>query len=150
MKTKRISFFLSVIFILSACQAPLPTVEAKVNNEFTLAPGQSVSVKRADLTITFNSVLSDERCPSQIDCASSGPVTVSLSVQKGSDTPSTITLETFTDQDGRAPMGPFEGIQDRIDLNGYLLQITGILPYPKNLSGIKASDYQVSLIVLGD
>ena len=150
MKTKRISLLLSVILILAACQAPLPTLEAKVNNEFTLASGQSVSVKRADLTITFNSVLSDERCPSKIECASSGPVTVSLSVQKGSDTPSTITLETFTDPNGRAPTGPFEGIQDRLAVNGYLLQVTGVLPYPKNLSGIKASDYQVTLIVLGD
>jgi hypothetical protein len=91
--------------------------------------------------------LSDERCPSEIECAASGPVTVSLSVQQDGETPSMFSLQTFTDQDGRAPSGSFEGIEDRIEIGDYLIQVVGVLPYPQNLSGIKPSDYQATFMV---
>jgi hypothetical protein len=111
MKTKLISISLSMFWILAACQpgTSLPPVVATLDNEFTLGTGQSVSVKKTDLTITFNAVLSDERCPSEIECAASGPVTVSLSVQQDGDLPFMVTLQTFTDQGGRAPNGSLKG-----------------------------------------
>jgi hypothetical protein len=149
MKTKLISISLSMFWILAACQpgTSLPLVVATLDNEFTLGTGQSVSVKKTDLTITFNAVLSDERCPSEIECAASGPVTVSLSVQQDGDTPVMVSLQTFTDQEGRAPNGSFEGIEDRIKIGDYLIQVVGVLPYPQNLSGIKVSDYQATFMV---
>lgn len=150
MKTKLISISLSFLWILAACQpgTPFPQVTATLNNEFTLATGQSVSVKKTDLTITFHAVLSDERCPREIECAASGPVTVSLSIQQDGDTPAMISLQAFTDQEGRAPGDSFEGIEDRIEIGGYLIQVVGVLPYPRNLSGIKASDYQATFMVI--
>jgi hypothetical protein len=148
MKTTLISIFLSTLWMLVACQpATSPVVTAILNNEFTLATGQSVSVKKTDLTVTFNAVLSDERCPREIECAASGPVTVSLSVQQDGDVPATISLQTFTDQEGRTPGGSFEGIEDRVEIGDYLIQVVGILPYPQNLSGIKPSDYQATFMV---
>jgi hypothetical protein len=149
MKTKLISIALLIFWILAACQpgTSLPVVTARLDNEFTLATGQSVPVKKTDLTITFNAVLSDERCPREIECAASGPVTVSLSVQQDGDTPVSVSLQTFTDQEGRAPIGSFEGIEDRIEIGDYLIQVVGVLPYPQNLSGIKVSDYQATFMV---
>lgn len=138
-----------MLWMLVACQSatPLPQVNATLNNEFTLETDQSVSVKKTDLTITFNAVISDERCPSEIECAASGPVTVSLSVQQDSDPTVMISLQTFTDQQGRAPSSSFEGIEDRIEISDYLIQVVAVLPYPQNLSGIKVSDYQATLVV---
>jgi hypothetical protein len=149
MKTKLISISLSMLWMLAACQPATssPLVTAMLNNEFTLESGQSISVKKTDLTITFNAVLSDERCPIEIECAASGPVTVSLSVQQDGDTPAMVSLQTFTDQEGRAPSGSFEGIEDRIELGDFLIQVVGVLPYPRNLSGIKVSDYQATFLV---
>lgn len=150
MKTKLISVILSMLWILAACRSAtsLPPVTATLNNEFTLGTGQSVSVKKTDLTITFNAVLSDERCPREIECAASGPVTVSLSVQQDGDVPATFSLQTFTDQEGRAPSGSFETIEDRVEIGDYLIQVVGVLPYPQNLSGIKPSDYQATFMVI--
>lgn len=138
-----------MLWILAACQPAtvLPPVTATLNNEFTLETGQSVSVKKTDFTITFNAVLSDERCPSEIECMASGPVTVSISVQEDGETPTMVTLQTFTDNDGRAPIGPFEGIEDRIEIGDYVIQVVGVLPYPQKLSGIKVSDYQATFMV---
>jgi hypothetical protein len=83
MKIKLIISSLFITIMLVACQSakPTPSVTAEIDNEFTLAPNQSVAMTSTDLTITFNSVLSDDRCPSEVECVASGPVTVSLSIQ---------------------------------------------------------------------
>src|SRR5688572_24266678 len=134
-------------WILSACQAGNATVEPALNHEFSLGSGQSATIRGTDLTITFNYVLSDNRCPIEIECAASGPVTVSMTVQEGDAVPSGLALETLTDEEGRSPGVPFEGIQDSVEAGDYLIRIVSVLPYPRNLSGIKASDYQATFIV---
>ena len=133
--------------MLTACEAADPTIDTRVNNEFTLARDQSARIRGTDLTVTFSSVLSDDRCPIEIECAASGPVTVSLSIQRAGEIPSNVTLETFTDQEGRAPGSQFEGIENFAEIGDHVIWLVGVVPYPRNLSGIKASDYQVTLLV---
>jgi hypothetical protein len=149
MKTNLIRLFLLILSTMPACQSatPAPAVIANANAEFSLAPGQSAVVADTDLTITFHSIRSDERCPIEIECVVSGPATLSLSVQQGNDLSSNVTLQTFTDNDGRSPKVEFEGIQDRLEVGEYLLQVVGVLPYPKNLSETKASAYRVTFTV---
>ena len=151
MKIRLMISFLLLISTLVSCQSakPLPSITATTNSEFTLASTQSATITDADLSITFNSVLSDDRCPSEVECAASGPVTVSLSVKQGNENAMELTLQTFTDQNGRAPDREFEGIEDRADLGDYLLQITGVTPYPKDPTiPIEPSEYQATLIVV--
>jgi len=151
MKTQFISLFLCLIFVLSACQpgsTPSSPVTGPVNTEITLAPGQSVAVTGADLTVTFHSVVSDERCPSDVECAASGPVAILLSVQQGDGTPTDFTLQTFTDNDGRSPNVQFEGVTNRTEIGDYIIQILSVTPYPKDLTTkIEASAYRVGLLI---
>lgn len=58
---KRILLLLS--FLLTACQpvTPPPPITAGTGKEFTLAPGQMVTITDADLTLTLVSVPGDER-----------------------------------------------------------------------------------------
>jgi len=57
-------------------------------------------------------------------------------------------MQTFTDNDGRSPAMEFEGIEDRIVYEGYLIRIVGVLPYPEDPStSIKQNDYRVSFVV---
>jgi hypothetical protein len=150
MKTNPISLFLVMTCILAACQTdtPPPPTTTTVNHEITLAPDQSATVTDTDLTITFHSVVSDERCPSDVECVASGPVTVSLSVQQGNGTPNDFTLQTFTDVNGRSPNVQFEGITNRAEVGEYVIQIAGVTPYPRNsTTKIEASAYRVALLV---
>ena len=135
--------------LAAACQTASPMIETRPNTEFTLSRDQSARIKTTDITVTFSSVLSDDRCPIEVECAASGPVTVSLSIHRsGDDLPVNVTLETFTDQEGRAPAEEFEGIDSTADIGDYWIRVVGVLPYPRNLSGIKASDYQATFIVI--
>lgn len=148
MRTKLNLSLLCLIGVLAACQPAAPTIEAAVNNEFVLARDQSARIKGTDLTITFNSVLSDDRCPIEIECAASGPVTVSLSVHReGEDIPTGMTLQVFTGEDGRTSGAPPEAVQNSAETAEHVIWLIGVLPYPKNLSGIKASDYEATLVV---
>jgi hypothetical protein len=152
MKTQFISLSLFMICILTACQsagttAPSPGT-AGLNTEVTLAPGQSAAVTGTDLTVTFHSIVSDDRCPSDVECAASGPVTVSLSVQQGDEAPNEFTLQTFTDLDGRSPNVQFEGITNRTEVGDYVIQLAGVTPYPTSPSTpIEASAYRVALLI---
>ena len=150
MKTKLISLFLGMVCLLAACQTepPPPPATTSVSREITLAPAQSATVTGTDLTITFHSVVSDERCPSSVECVASGPVTVSLSARQGTGSPNEFTLQTFTDENGRSPNVQFEGITNRAEIGDYVIQIAGVTPYPKNsTTEIEASEYRVALLI---
>ena len=137
--------------LLAACQpaaTPASPATGTVNTEITLAPGQSVAVTGTDLTVTFHSIVDDERCPSDVECVASGPVTVSLSVQPGEAESIDFTLQTFTDENGRSPNVQFEGITNRAEVGDYAIQLASVTPYPKNSTArINPSDYRVSLVV---
>ena len=101
-----------------------------------------------DLTITFHSVVSDERCPSDVECAASGPVTVSLSIQQGDESPNEVPLQTFTDLDGRSPNVQFEGITNRTEVGDNVIQIAGVTPYPTSSTiPIESSVYRVTVLI---
>ncbi len=135
--------------IVAACQPATPPPPLTVNEgeEFTLAPGQSATINASALTVELVGVAGDERCPSEIECAMSGPVSISLTMQQVGKEAVNINLQTFTDTNGRAPGMEFEGIQDRIEYEGYLIRVTGVLPYPLTLKDeIKDNEYRVTLV----
>jgi hypothetical protein len=138
--------------LLESCQTatatPPPPLSVTTNIEFTLAPGQSAALIDAVFTIRLIGISGDARCPSKVECAESGPVSLSITLQKGGDDLTTINLQTFTGTDGRSPEGPFEGIKDRVEYEGYLIQVKGVLPYPiKPENPIQDSKYLVSFVV---
>jgi hypothetical protein len=150
MKISLYFVFVILMSMLTACQRPIPPppLVATKDVEFTLAPGQTAMITGAELTIKLISVSSDERCPSEIECAASGPVTLSISVQKNHEPATDLILQTFTSNDGRSPDMQFEGIEDRVSYEGYLIRVVSVLPYPVNpATPIKDAEYRVSLVV---
>ena len=142
--------FMFLFLLTSACQAatPLPNLTVAEGEEFTLAVGQSAMVSASTLTVKLVGVTEDGRCPSEVTCAESGPVSIAVTVQAGNEDPMEINLQTFTDYQGRTPEMEFEGIQDRIEYEGYLIRAVSVLPYPVNLEDkIEAGGYRVTFIV---
>ena len=137
------------VILLAACQTmSVAPLIAEQGVEFVLAPGEMATIKDTGLTIKLVSILNDGRCPSDVECTESGPVQISLSAQKDDGPAADLALQTFTDNDGRSPATEFEGITDRIEYEGYLIRIVGVLPYPENLSSpIRQNDYRVSFVV---
>lgn len=148
----RLKSFLIIclIVVLAACQSPtpLPMLTIKDGEEFSLVVDQYAATSNLDITLRFLGVTSDERCPSELECAVSGPVSVLLSTQQRDAVAAEITLQSFTDSNGRAPEGLFEGMQDRVTVGDYLIRLKGVLPYPvKSFNEIKDAKYQVTFVV---
>ncbi|MBL8064214.1 MAG: hypothetical protein JNK32_14400 [Anaerolineales bacterium] len=134
-----------------ACQpaTPLPPVTAQMGGEFTLAPGETATLEGVGLSLTFKNVTNDGRCPLEVECAESGPVTLTISVQRGSSEPAEFVLMAFTDTDGRVPEGPFEGMQDRVEVEAFVIQVKAIFPFPLNFEDeIEAGEYRAAFVVL--
>jgi hypothetical protein len=83
-----------------------------------------------------------------VECAASGPVDVTLSVQEGEAAATEIALQTFTDHQGIAPSVPFEGLTNPTEVGEYLIRLVGVTPYPQNPEvEIEPSAYRVILLV---
>jgi hypothetical protein len=138
-----------LLCLLTGCQAGTPQpITAATDAEIILSVGQTVSLSDANLSITLLEVVSDERCPSEIECAASGPVTLRLSILGNNGAAAEEMLQTFTDNNGLAPSMEFEGIQSSTIVDEYQIRILGVSPYPKDRSdSIKPSEYKVTLKV---
>jgi hypothetical protein len=135
--------------LLSACRIGTPeSMTVLTNSNFTLSEGQTAEVSDAGIAVTLIAISGDSRCPLGMECAVSGPVSVSLSIRNQSEFESTEDLQTFTDTTGLAPEMEFEGIKDRTTVDGVLIKIISVLPYPENKPfSIGEPDYRVTLKV---
>ena len=61
-----------------------PTVA--LDREFELAPGGSAVIDEASLTVRFNNVSSDSRCPGDVVCVQAGNAVVRIAVISGGQT----------------------------------------------------------------
>jgi hypothetical protein len=143
---------IAVVFlgiILTACQPATPApITATTDTEFTLAPDQTVTIENTDLSIRLIGIAGDERCPLEIECAMSGPVSLTISIQKDSASPIEFNLQSFTDNDGRVPAGQFEGMESQVEFEGYVIQLKSVLPFPqKSFDEIGDSEYRVTFVV---
>ncbi|MCC6499119.1 MAG: hypothetical protein IT313_02510 [Anaerolineales bacterium] len=149
---QRVAILAILLTALFACQnstpTPLAPITTATETEFTLGPGQSAAIVDAVFTIRLIGVTSDGRCPIEIECVESGPVTLTITLQKAPGEPMEYTLQALTNYDGRSADGPFEGIQDRIEYEGYVIRVKSVLPYPlKSMSEVEDWEYRVSFIV---
>jgi len=145
---RNVATFLLVL-LLTACQSATPSpITAATGMEFTLASDQTATIENTGLHLRLIGIAGDERCPSEIECAMSGPVSLTIFVQKDAGSPVEYALQTFTSNDGRSPEGHFEGIEDSIEHEGFVIQVKSVLPYPaRSTDEIKESEYQVSFLV---
>lgn len=145
---KRIFLLLSLL--LASCQPATPPtpITAVTGMEFTLAPGQTAAIADADLILTLISVPDDGRCPLDIECTESGPVTVVITIQTSLGEPTEIIFRPFTDNDGRVPEMEFQGMKDREKFEEYLIQVESIVPFPQmSVSAIGGGEYRVSFLI---
>ena len=143
-------FFVLLAFFLNACATTsLPaTIQADIGEEFTLTPSQSVAISESDLTMTLLSVPTDGRCPLDIECTESGPITVVVTVQFSSGAAQELVFQTFTDDSGNVPEMDFQGMQTSIEIGDIVIYVSKVLPFPRTFSTeIKPAEYLVSFLV---
>jgi hypothetical protein len=130
---------LTPFLFLAACAsggngatAPTPAV----NEEFTLAPGETASVKGTSVSLTFERVSEDSRCAVDVTCIWEGDAVVVLKVKTETEE---VTREVHTQggepRSRKAPAGDFVVTLVRLD------------PAPRSTAPIEPSTYRATLLV---
>lgn len=130
--------FAVLLALFAACAegtaAPVP-VEAEVQTPFVLLAGQTAELEAASLTIQFDEVLNDSRCPATAECITAGSVRVQVSVNGQTHT---LTLGDLRDGD-----------QTSVQVSGGLrLELLAVNPYPGSQEDTPDAAETVELVVL--
>jgi hypothetical protein len=116
----------------SACDESVTGATTPLNSEFTLAPGQAMVIERASLTVRFNGLSGDSRCPADAVCIQGGSADVRVTAVGDRST-----------RDYVLKTGDMRPVQHD-DLTISLVQVT---PYPFSSRTIQPDEYRVTLKV---
>lgn len=147
-------FALIIFLFLSACggeaELPLPpaqppnpkfppqAAQAVIGQPFALNFGETAAFPEADLTITFEAVLTDSRCPANVQCVIAGWATVLLSANHRGQPLAEITLTSPPTQPEQV---------ETFTLEGYTLRLVQINPYPQQPGEIQTEVYSLTLVL---
>jgi hypothetical protein len=125
--------FASVFCLLAmtACSDESPAAPSPIDRQVTLAPGQTTAVEGASLTVRFEGVSGDSRCPIDAICITGGDAQVHIIVAPVAGVRQNYTLHT-------GDMRPVT----HGDLTVALVDLT---PYPYSARPIQPSEYRVTL-----
>ena len=110
--------------------------EARIGEPFGLAVGESATLKECDVTLTFDRVANDSRCPRGTNCIWAGDAEVIVSVAHGGSR-STVTLHASGVSGEGAQTLP----------GGCTVELVGLSPEPDQSGPIAQEDYAATLLV---
>lgn len=123
-----ISLILLPLLIVS-CQNSITAISPEIGNPFKIKLGQTLEFQNADLSVTFEELLEDSRCPEGATCfwAGNGRIVIKLNELQTE-------LNTYLDPQAS-------------NLHGYTIELLALAPYPKVNEQINEDDYTVELII---
>ena len=129
---------IALLPLVSGCadSPTTPTKNVVLDEEFELAPGESARIGATNLTVVFDSVSADSRCPVDVVCVWEGDATVAVTVLQSSGERAVLELHTSAGSAREKPYG------------GYVVRLVGLRPQPRQGVPIPAADYRARLEVV--
>ena len=127
--------FAAIVCLLSvtACDFWSPTESGPINVELTLAPAQNRSVSGTDVSITFEEVVGDNRCPADAICILGGSADVRIQVRGPGSRTQRYVLST--------------GEPRPIQHQAFKVELLEVSPYPFSSQPFDPADYRITLRV---
>jgi hypothetical protein len=128
----------SMMCAAGGCGGSPPTAPRNVSlgEEFELAPAQMASVGETGLTVAFERVSSDSRCPVDVVCVWEGDAAVALKASLPGQELGRLELHTS------GQMGPRE-----VRHGDFLITMVALAPQPHSREPIKPTAYRLRLRV---
>lgn len=140
MKIKFIIPLFLIICSISCNHQKSNVTEVSPNNPISINAGETISLEKENLEITFSMISEDSRCPQDVQCVWSGVAVAQIFLTNTKNkTTQNITLSTL-EMPGRK-------LVKSINYNGFLLTLRQVDPYPKTSGSIAAQDYKIILLV---
>lgn len=126
---------LLALFVFVACEDSPSGPSVGLAERFTLARGETASVRDSDVRVQFVEVTGDSRCPADAICIQGGDAVVRVRVRGGGDT---ATYELHTGDSSRA----------RVRHEDFAIELVQLEPYPfGSRPPIQPGDYRATLLV---
>lgn len=130
-----LSIIIILILPLVACGNASTEVYANLGEEFSLSIGQTANIKGQALQITFEDVIEDSRCPSDVTCIWAGRVSCIIKLAEGSS--------------------QYRMVLTELGLNAQYASETyreyqlafHVRPYPEAGQSIRRDEYRLQLVV---
>jgi hypothetical protein len=116
----------------AACDEGTPTGPT-LGEQFTLSPGESVTIRGSSLSFQFLRVSGDSRCPADAVCIQGGDAIVHVRASGAV----TADYELHTGSESRSVITPL----------GLRLELTDLQPYPFSSGPIRSGDYRATFVV---
>lgn len=130
---KKIWIFGLLALMLAGCKKDaIDKLSYKMGEPFQLAIGQTAENSAGAPTIVLKDIV-DSRCPAEVDCFWAGEVKAVMEVNGVS-----LTLG----------LSPNPAVSAFGSMDGYMLQLRKVTPYPVTANNIPPKDYRAELIVV--
>ena len=131
-RTPALLLLLAILLAPACSESPTEPVGPSLGEQFSLGVGESASIRSERVTISFERLASDSRCPIGGVCFWQGEAVVALSLKaRGSD--SSFELSTF--------------FTPRAAVSGYEVILLGVSPNPSTTVVTDPGSYRVELVV---
>ena len=127
--------FWIVIAVCLSLRGDAVNASAQSEQQLVLAVGQSGSLLDTGLTVTFEAVVSDSRCPTGVNCVWEGDAEVRVRIDATNVKPSTYTLHTSERSPRQISHGDVE------------VGLVSLVPHPTTDGPPRAADYRATLSV---
>ncbi|MBX2874488.1 MAG: hypothetical protein KTR30_20365 [Saprospiraceae bacterium] len=133
---KKIMVFGLTVITCWSCEKDKSTATGfQLHTPFALQFAETNQSTEDNITVNFFEVLSDSRCPSEVECFWEGESSVKINFSiDGSNTP--LTLSTHK-QMGQGPQTD--------TLQNYIIRLLEVSPYPVGTEQIPNEDYEIRL-----
>jgi hypothetical protein len=131
MTMKAVIVLYSVGLLIACDQSPTRST-VPINSEFVLAPGQRAVIDGADISIQFDGVEGDSRCPADAFCIQGGDARVRVEV---------------TSPRGRRECELHTGDMKPVRHDDVTIHLVQLAPYPFSSRTIAPDEYRVTLRV---
>ena len=120
------------LLAVTGCDERVTGPTSPLNTEFTLAPGETAAIEGASLSVRFNSITGDNRCPADVLCVLGGSADVSVTA-----------ISPVATRDHVLKTGDMLPVQH----DGFTLALVQVAPYPFSARTIGPDEYRVTLKV---
>ncbi len=128
-------FLLGFVLLAAACGSPTESSTVDLDETFTLAPGDRARVDGVDLTVLFDQVASDSRCPVNVVCVWEGDAVVKATLSQPGQSSSTVELHTSA-QSAR-----------KVTYGSLTVTLVGLAPEPREGTAISQGAYRATFVV---
>ena len=126
-------FSLVLLVVATGCTKPIQPTVVYPGLPFTITTGRAVEIT-GSLTVTFNRVISDSRCPTDVVCISAGDAVVSLTL---ADSASRVERELHT-----------AGDLTQTKFSSYTIRLVDLTPYPRSTRMFDPLGYTATLQIV--